>query len=382
MMHVHVSATARTPRFRAMGIAALALCGAAAAADVAAPPITTVKLRTHATIHGAMATLADVLIFPDDDPRLAEAIGQQPLVGPKRATAGRAAPPRPGPVHEVTHEQVVDRLGDVGVNLARVLVGGAAVCRLRYAVADAPTQAAAGSAAAPREPFRLVEDEAPLIRSVAGGEGARTLADVLRRMVQDDLSGTSGTPEVEFEAAGRDFLSLTSPPFEFAVTGGRGTGLGLREFKVTIRRDGKTQRSIRLGANVKLVRQVVVAVKPLNIGGYITRDSVDTGTRIFTSGDDLGLDHPEPVIGQQVQRFVPAGQMIRLKDVKAVDMVKRSRPVSVEGGGAVRLRLTGVALENGGYGDTVRVRLGDSRKDRREIRGVVTGVGMVRMTEE
>lgn len=142
------------------------------------------------------------------------------------------------------------------------------------------------------------------------------------------------------------------------------------------------QRSIRVGVNVKLTLPVLVAAKPLNVGSTVTRDSIELKPRVFTTNDDFGVQHLEPVIGQQVKSFLPAGQMLRSKDIQAVDLVKRSRPVTVEGGGSVSIRVNGVALDNGGYGDLVRVRIGDNRKNRREVRGVVTGVATVRLEDE
>jgi flagella basal body P-ring formation protein FlgA len=48
----------------------------------------------------------------------------------------------------------------------------------------------------------------------------------------------------------------------------------------------------------------------------------------------------------------------------------------------VHVQLSGVALDSGHFGDSVRVRLGDTRKSRTVLRGVVTGVGTVNVAEE
>jgi flagella basal body P-ring formation protein FlgA len=178
---------------------------------------------------------------------------------------------------------------------------------------------------------------------------------------------------------------LTTPPFDFSIRGNRGQKLGLREFSITLRRDGRTQRTVRIGAQVKLVKQVLVAAKPLNVGAYVKRDGLEYATRIFTTEAELGIDHAEQIIGQRVKHFIPAGQMVRAGDLKSVDLVKRSQPVtvigSVAGGERVSMRITGDALDSGGYGDTIRVRLGDSRESYREVRGVVSGVGTVRLMD-
>jgi len=79
---------------------------------------------------------------------------------------------------------------------------------------------------------------------------------------------------------------------------------------------------------------------------------------------------------------VPLGELVPTDALKAGELVVRSRPVTVIGDNAsVQVRLSGVALDSGGYGDTVRVRLGDGRRDRKILQGTVTGVGTVRLAE-
>ena len=73
--------------------------------------------------------------------------------------------------------------------------------------------------------------------------------------------------------------------------------------------------------------------------------------------------------------------MIRPGNLKSVDLVRRSQPVTVVGGESVSIRLNGEALDSGGYGETIRVRVGNSRSNRREVRAMITGVGTVRLVE-
>ena len=345
-----------------ISLVSVALAGSAAA-DLIEKDVSRLKLRPQVYARGDMVTLADVLDFAQADPRLLAEIGDRP------ALADLVAPTQT----EITHDQIVYRLEELGVNLARVLVSGALSCHVTLETAAA--EALADGAG----------DDAPLMRQRSYEAGAMTLAGVLRARIERELSSAGGTVEIEFERAGQEFLDLTTPPFDFSIRGNRGQKLGLREFSITLRRDGRVQRTVRIGARVKLVKPVLVAAKPLNVGAYVKRDSVEYATRIFTSGDELGIDHPEQIIGQRVNSFVPVGQMIRAGDLRLVDLVKRSQPVtvigSVTGGEGVSIRITGDALDSGGYGDTIRVRLGDSRENYREVRGVVSGVGTVRLTD-
>lgn len=342
---------------------AVALSAMTAADElVKADGISTLRLRPQVTIVGESATLADVLFFGDADPKLMAEIGDKSLPVDAKTPAKI----------EISHESVLKRLAELGVNRSRVLLAGSSVCEMTLSAPEpVADKATAGDASA----------DTTLVREGRSAD-TETLADVIRRKLTDDLSSLGGTPEIQFETASREFLELSTPPFQFTVRSGKAATLGLRELLVTLHRDGRMQRTIRIGAHVRLTRQVLVATKPLNVGGYVTRDSVQLASRAFTSTEDLGLQHAEPVVGQQVKQFVPEGQMIRAKDLQAVDLVKRSKPVTVEGGGSVNIRVNGVALDNGGYGESVRVRLGDNKKNRREVRGVVTGVATVRLAEE
>lgn len=330
-----------------------------AAADLIEKDLSQLRLRSQTRVCGDVVVLSDVLDFSQADPRLLAEIADEPVTSSLSPAAET----------EVSHDQVVRRLEELGVNLARVLVAGALTCRVTLE----PVREALPAAA---------ENQAPLLREPRWERGERTLADVLQEYVERELASVGGTVETEFERAGREFLELTTPPFEFSIRGSRGGKLGLREFSITVRRDGRVQRTVRIGARVKLVKQVLVAARPLSVGSYVKHDSLKYAARVFSNGRDLGLGHPEQIVGQRVKHFVPAGQMIRESDLKAVDLVKRSQPVTVIGGERVSIRITGDALDSGGYGDTIRVRLGDSRKNRRQVRGVVTGVGTVRLIDD
>lgn len=335
-----------------------ALAGSAAA-DLVEQDVSHLKLRPQARVRGATVTLSDVLDFRAADPRLLSAIGDKPI-------AGALTPPAET---EISHEQVASRLAELGVNMARVLVSGALSCRVSLEPVAAETL------------MNGDPQTAPLLRATSPDASTLRLADALRTHIERELAPAGGTVEIEFERAGQEFLELTTPPFDFSIRGNRGRKLGLQELTVTLHRDGRAQRTVRIGARVTLVKPVLVAAKPLNVGTYIKRDNLTYATRIFSDGRELGIDHPEQVVGQRVRSFVPLGQMVCESDLEPVDLVKRSQPVTVIGDGSIGIRITGDALDSGGYGDTIRVRLGDSRRNRREIRGVVTGVGTVRLVD-
>lgn len=357
--------------------------GEAGAALMFDREVSELRLRDRATVAGDAITWGDVLDFSAADPRLKAELAARPLV---EDAAG---------LTEITYEQVVERLDAAGVNLARVLVVGAYRCQVQVSgggqvalASDEAPSARDGAAvgawpdAGAGEVQAAFRASAPLLRRTPNGDGAvLTLEDHIRQHVLREWADAGGTPELAFERGRDEFLSLTSPPFEFNVRSGHGERLGLREFKVVIYRDGRLQRTVSVFARVSVVREVLVAARPLNIGTFVRPDAVLFAKRIFDSDGGLGITDAQQVIGQALQRFVPEGQMLRIEDLKAVEMVQRSRPVTVYSDGAVQVRLTGTALDGGGLGEMVRVRIGESRGSRRIVRGQVTGVARVKMLE-
>lgn len=344
-----------------MRFTALMLCATSIVAGAAADEldVSRLKLREQALVYGPTVTLGDVLCFADADEQLIAALADQPVVAEE-------------PVPErlvIRHADISSRLRELGVNPARVLVGGALKCEVTRRVPAGATEGAA-------EGTPLFVEPKPEAR-----EGATTLAQVIQQHVNNEVADL-GVAEVKFERAGEELLRLTTPPWEFVVSSAGSETLGMREFRVVIRKDGQVQRRVKVFAQVSLRRTVVVAERPLNPGNFVRHEDVRTETRVFGPGEETGVAELDSVIGQQVKRFIPPDKMVSAAALTTVDLVRRSRPVTVVGASEqVQIRLTGVAQDSGGYGDTVRVRLGNSRRDRKVLRGVVTGLGTVRLIE-
>jgi len=334
--------------------AGLALAVNVLAADAVAPA--KLAIRPSASVYGETPTLAHVLNVFESESQLHSLLRSQ------------AIPAEPGTTTIVTYEQIMQRLSAVGLNPARVLLTGAAACRL--SVAADPT---------PKQREQELNDKLPV--QVPASE--RTLAQLLREHVNRELASLGGTVELEFDRASAPFLELTAPPWEFVIHAKGRQKLGLRELDVAIRREGRLHRAVDVAARVRLVKPVLVAKKPLNVGTFVEADAIELQERVFDREQDIGLERLEQALGHRVVRFVPAGQMVRAADLKAVELVQRSRPVTVLGAGpGVQVRLSGIALDNGCLNDVVRVRLGDSRRTQRVLAGVVTGPGTVRVSEK
>jgi flagella basal body P-ring formation protein FlgA len=327
-------------------------------AEALAVPIE-LKIKPQSAVQGSTVTLADVLALP--------AAGESDL--PENLDRAAVASDLQAPATlVVTYEQIAGKLSELGVNPARVLLGGAAKC---VVAVSAPAKAPDAGRCAPPA-------------SGPGGEstGEKSLAQVLREHITSEIADLGGTAEIAFERAGEPFLALTTPAWDFSVRSADRTKLGPREFQVVLRHDGKNVRTATIMARVQVSKEVLVARCPLNVGTLVQRDALGLEPRIFQREQDLGLGRIEQAVGQRVAKFIAAGQMLTAADLKCEQLVQRSRPVTILGGnGNLNVRLTGVALDSGLYGEEVRVRVGDSRQSRNVLRGTVTGMSTVRVEE-
>lgn len=273
-----------------------------------------------------------------------------------------------------TYDDLVAQLDAAGVNRAAVMVTGALSCTITFpesspVLNEPETQAASTRSSVFRVDARHLDSHS-----------AGSLAEHIRAHFRQEFADEGGEVDLRFERAGDAFLNLTSPPYEFSLrTRGRGQ-LGPRQVRVTIRRDGRTQRTVELYVQVRLVKEVPVAKRALNVGTMVRTDDLRLEPHIFDRREDMSTSDVNVLVGQQVRQFVPAGTLLDSEAVKSVDLVKRSRPVTLVGlADGVQATVTGVALDSGELGDEVRVRLGDRKTGRRVLRGKVTGVGTVRL---
>ncbi|WP_458525009.1 flagellar basal body P-ring formation chaperone FlgA [Onishia taeanensis] len=138
------------------------------------------------------------------------------------------------------------------------------------------------------------------------------------------------------------------------------------------------------GAQVRYMQAEIQGV-----GGYVTAAEriaadtvIDQGMLVIRQGNLNRLPRhtirqADDAIGMLARRAIPAGSTLQEHQLRAIPLVERRQTVSVEAQGkGFRVSREGEALEDGGLGDEVRVRL-----SRREIiTGRVTGNGRVAVT--
>jgi flagellar basal body P-ring formation protein FlgA len=147
---------------------------------------------------------------------------------------------------------------------------------------------------------------------------------------------------------------------------------------------GRISVGVRCGDRGEQVRYMQAEIRV--IGHYlVAAQSVTAGTLVdsnmleFRQGDLSRLPRqaifdPDEVIGQQTRRPLAAGTIIQHHQLRSVPLVERGQQVILEAGGAGYLiTREGKALDPGGLGEQVRVRVSRSTT----LSGVVVGQARV-----
>jgi|HubBroStandDraft_5_1064220.scaffolds.fasta_scaffold496087_1 flagella basal body P-ring formation protein FlgA len=138
---------------------------------------------------------------------------------------------------------------------------------------------------------------------------------------------------------------------------------------------------------------VIAAVAAITMAGPSPARGDDAwhATRLLMPGDIIRQDdivaHPLPrplpeavmadrdIVGQQVKRRIAADRALTIRDIGPRTAVQASTPVDVLwDSGALKIQMSGRAVESGALGDEVRVL---NTASGHTIRGIVVGDGMV-----
>lgn len=276
-----------------------------------------------------------------------------------------APAPAPGSTLVLGIDELREPLAQAGVNLATVVIKGAAHCNVRRprqaAPADKPKPATTRSAGA----------SAPLT-----GTSTR-LGDAVEKFFADQLGRTDGRVEVQFGRVDATVLDLSSPEFEFRIRQTSGRSLGLTGISVDIVSPAGVMQTLNMVAQVSFVKPIVIATRPINLGATVSAADVRLAESIFTHLDDVGIGDLSSVMGQRARRFIPVGKALQPRDLEPLPLVRRGQFVEVVSkSGGVSIISSAKALGEGVYGDYVDLRVGENRAGK-SFSGVVIGPGRV-----
>ncbi len=376
----------------------------------------TIEIRTEATIVGSEVKLKQVARWSEKDNDVFAPIADFVLA--------RIAPDKP--FRAITLDEIKQTLRDGGVNIVTLNFVGARSCTVARGDVEYDERVAlnqwidAKRAANPAEnsdaPSTRPGDESAVAQSPISAETApaqttpaqlppavasqhstqsepkpstpdRPVAvagqdsfPTLRRLLIDDLAARLNlSPEslqVSFKPQDENLLNLPQAQFTFDVEPVRARNLGDVTWNVSIF-SGNDRKRVSISANARAWQVEVVAVRNLSFRQIVSKeDVIERRTLIDRLPDDTIL-RIDQVIGQQSARELKPGTVLTARLVDPVQLVKVGQFVTVTlKQGSISVTTVVRALENGVYGQTIRVR-NEATRDVYNI--TVTGAQMGEM---
>lgn len=335
-----------------------------------------VRIWPSAVVSDGEVTLKDVAEFVDFS-RAERARLEAAVVSPAPCEGGEAL---------LTHDDVRRALVDGGANLADVRLLGASRCKVSRPLgaprlSSQPVRASAGNTGVQRRAKRgvmapSVQAKEPTARDV------RTLETEVREFLAARLAGLPGRIDVRFSRANRLDLALPAESHHFEIHAASPVAPGLVTLEVRSHSADGATREVPLVAEVAVLREVVVARRPINRGRLIEPADLAVQERRFTDAADIGLTDVSAAVGQRTRDFIAAGAMVTAGSIEAAPVVERGDAVTIwiRRGGVV-VKASGRAQQAGGLGDVISVRREGTKRKQDLIEAVVTGPGTVTISD-
>ena len=343
----------------------------------------TLEMRLEATVVGAEVKLKQVCRWSERDAAVFGPIADLVLV----------RVPDDAPFQPVTVQHVRNTLHDAGVNLGMVRFSGPTTCTvargdveydeqqglLEWAKAKQGTQNADLAATASNHETARIAATQRVAETTTEIETDDVSQKTLRDLLTHDLSVRLDVPKddlhLTFNPRDEGALRLAEPQFKFDIQPKRVRNLGQVSWEVQIVTDGgaaaRRSQKMAIAATARAWQRQVVLAKPLAFKQMI-RDADVTERRVLvdTLDDDPLLAKPQ-VVGQQAAREFKAGTVMTAKTVQAVPLARQGQFVTVTlSRGGVSIKTVGRAMEEGSYGQTIKVK-NEATRDVYEI--VLTG---------
>lgn len=215
-----------------------------------------------------------------------------------------------------------------------------------------------------------------LVSPGPAGAGEQSL-EAIREAVEKFLAGQSYSASPKIEVGRLDdrlkLPSCTVPLEVFFSPGGNRQGA----VTVGVRCTEPSPWSIYVPARVEVYGKVIVAARTLVRGAVLAPEDLRFEERALSSLNGYYLSDTSEGIGRVLKRGVAAGAVVSPSVLSEPRLVHRGERVSiVVQGQGLEVRMEGEALKDGALGDVIRVR---NLSSKRELEGVVTGAGVVRV---
>ncbi|HUT11153.1 MAG TPA: flagellar basal body P-ring formation chaperone FlgA [Thermoguttaceae bacterium] len=284
------------------------------------------RLRPQCQSRGSLVTLADVAEIFAADGQQAETLAAVELFPAPAASTQRF----------VRARELQDLLLLRGVDLAEHRFSGASL----VAITGGPATV-------------RIQPEPTLSFSAARRANGR-VGDAVVQYLQRHVSADR-TWNVEVELPESQARWAVDSASEIRVAGGSPPWTGRQRFEVTV---DSAEGPVRFPLDVRIdvPPSVVVAVRALASGAIVQAGDVEL--RPAAAGDERfeTIYSVEEVLGWQTTRALPEGKVLDRKSLCSPLLVRRRDPVTVYAHGpSVQVRTTARALDDGSFGETIRV---------------------------
>jgi flagella basal body P-ring formation protein FlgA len=340
----------------------------------------TLEVRGDATIVGAEVKLKQICRWCDADAAVFAPVADLIIL---RINHG-------SPFRSITVDQLRTTLHDAGMNLAMVKFAGPLSCTIsrsdaaydeqnalrQWAAAkdgvdeDAETRGLADAekiqaSTGPDSSSSLPASPRPRVSASSSSEAEASPTKSLRSLLVEDLAIRLGLPQdqlqVTFNPADEKLLNLSEPLFKFNIEARQVRDLGEVSWNVAMF-TGNTSQKGMIKANARAWQNQVVLAKPLAYGQVVQSDDVSEKRILADRLPTDSLLSMNQVVGQQSARDLIVGSVVNARMVNGVPLVKPGQLVTITvTSGAVQVKTAGRAMEEGCYGQTVKVRNEDTR---------------------
>jgi flagella basal body P-ring formation protein FlgA len=321
-----------------------------------------------AVVSGDKVTLADVAELSGFDSAAADRLSDIVV---------QAAPSAGGEI-AVRINDIRGALAEANADLSSIQILGSSRCKVSKPrpprePAPPPIKAAESREPSPQRPAKAA---LKIEQSIA--VDPESLEAAVRQFIASRTPDPGGKLEIRFSPANRNDLQLRLGSDRIEIHPKEDRTIGLLSYEVDILRGEQVERTIPLVADVSLVKDVVVARRPINRGALIEGRDLRLEERRFADLESVGITDLAAAVGQQSARFVKPGEMLATNYVQAKAMIGRGDRVTIwNRQGSLLIKATGTAQQAGSLGETIAVRRDGSKKKEDVIDAEVTGPATV-----
>jgi len=139
--------------------------------------------------------------------------------------------------------------------------------------------------------------------------------------------------------------------------------LGPIPFKVTIWTGDRVAKKMVVPATIEVWSEVFLASKPLGRGEPITKDNVKAVKINLARAPSNAIVSMDQALGRRVNRSIAANSILRRDQIEMPPVVRRGDLVQVVAQSkAIRVSVKGIAKQNGGVGEHIKVQNVRSKK--------------------